>query len=150
MSAPAESFTIHVGGSSMHEHDMVAGHLGPVATALLQTPAIDATTARAAPGDVFRHPRDVTRHPGLSLSEKRAILAAWASDAHAVEACPTLRCLPGCRAEVVAIDEVLAALQALDTDRAAHPASVPPAYSRRPLGRQPMPERSARTRRGLH
>lgn len=28
------------------------------------------------PGTVFEHPRDVVRHEGLTLSEKRAILAS--------------------------------------------------------------------------
>jgi hypothetical protein len=30
------------------------------------------------PGTTFGHPRDVLSHPGLSLAEKRAILASWA------------------------------------------------------------------------
>lgn len=150
MSAPAESFAIRLGGSSMHEHDMVARHLGPIATALLQPPVIDAATARAVPGDVFRHPRDVVRHPGLSPAEKRAILAAWASDAHAVEGCPGLRCLPGGRAEAVSIDEVLAALQALDAERAAHSVVSRPAYPHRPPLGWRMRGRSSRTMRGVH
>ncbi|MHC2399409.1 hypothetical protein ACVMGC_003953 [Bradyrhizobium barranii subsp. barranii] len=33
------------------------------------------------PGTVFEAPRDVLDHPALTLSEKRAILASWASDA---------------------------------------------------------------------
>jgi hypothetical protein len=28
----------------------------------------------------FDHPRDVVAHPSLTVSEKRAILASWASD----------------------------------------------------------------------
>jgi hypothetical protein len=32
------------------------------------------------PGTVFSHPRDVVADPNLSLAEKRAILASWASD----------------------------------------------------------------------
>jgi hypothetical protein len=32
------------------------------------------------PGTVFSHPRDVVADPKLSLAEKRAILASWASD----------------------------------------------------------------------
>ena len=31
----------------------------------------------------------------MDMDEKRAILSAWASDAHAVESLPTLRHLPG-------------------------------------------------------
>ncbi len=32
------------------------------------------------PGTVFDHPKDVLAHHSLSVSEKRAILASWASD----------------------------------------------------------------------
>ncbi|GJE27923.1 hypothetical protein [Methylobacterium organophilum] len=88
--------------------------LGPVASATLRASAVDPFEAFVAPGDVFRHPREVLAYPRLSTAEKRAILASWASDARAVESCPTLRCLPGCRAEPVPLHEVLAALQALD------------------------------------
>ena len=31
------------------------------------------------PGTIFDHPRDVLAHRSLSVSEKRAILASWAS-----------------------------------------------------------------------
>ena len=43
------------------------------------------------PGTVFTHPRDVVADPKLSLAEKRAILASWASDASAIASCPALR-----------------------------------------------------------
>ena len=42
------------------------------------------------PGTTFEHPRDVVSRRGLSLSEKRAILASWASDAPAIASCPSL------------------------------------------------------------
>ena len=90
------------------------GRLGPVASAALQSSAVDPFAALVAPSDVFRHPREVLAYPGLSLAEKRGLLASWASDACAVESCPALRCLPGCKAEPVPVDEVLAALLALD------------------------------------
>jgi hypothetical protein len=64
------------------------------------------------PGTVFEHPRDVVSHPALSLSEKRAILASWASDASAIASCPSLRAPEGLKAPV--IDEILEALCALD------------------------------------
>ncbi|TXN60467.1 hypothetical protein FV228_23115, partial [Methylobacterium sp. WL18] len=92
--------------------DLSIERLGPMAAANLRATAVDPFEAFVAPGDVFRHPREVLSYPGLSRAEKRAILASWASDARAVESCPTLRCLPGCRAEPVPIDDVLAALQA--------------------------------------
>src|SRR5215213_4461789 len=66
-------------------------------------------------GWVFSHPAEVVRHPGLTREEKRAILASWASDACAVEAAPALRRLPGA-SEPVRVDDVLAALRALDPD----------------------------------
>ena len=66
-----------------------------------------------SPGRVFSHPAAVVRHPGLTREEKRAILASWASDACAVEAAPALRRLPGA-SEPVRVDDVLAALRALD------------------------------------
>ena len=65
------------------------------------------------PGTVFEHPLDVVSHPALSLSEKRAILASWASDASAIASCPSLRAPEGLKAPV-AIDEILEALCALD------------------------------------
>jgi len=65
------------------------------------------------PGTVFEHPRDVVADPTLSLSEKRAILASWASDASAIASCPSLRAPDGLRAPVQ-IDEILEALCALD------------------------------------
>jgi hypothetical protein len=33
------------------------------------------------PGTIYAHPRDVVSDPALTLGEKRAILASWASDA---------------------------------------------------------------------
>ncbi|MGX9394171.1 hypothetical protein ACWX0K_25320 (plasmid) [Nitrobacteraceae bacterium UC4446_H13] len=65
------------------------------------------------PGTAFEHPRDVISHPALSLSEKRAILASWASDASAIASCPALRAPEGLKAPVT-IDEILAALCELD------------------------------------
>ena len=43
------------------------------------------------PAKAFAHPMNVVRDPDLTLNEKRAILASWASDACAVEAAPELR-----------------------------------------------------------
>src|ERR1700748_1082317 len=44
------------------------------------------------PARAFAHPRDVVADADLTLNEKRAILASWASDACAVEAEPDYRC----------------------------------------------------------
>ena len=65
------------------------------------------------PGIVYAHPRDVVSDPALTLAEKRAILASWASDASVIASCPTLRAPEGLKAPVH-IDEILEALCALD------------------------------------
>lgn len=63
------------------------------------------------PSRAYAHPRDVLRDPDLTLYEKRAILASWASDACAVD--PTLRQIePG--TAPVQFDEVMDALRKLD------------------------------------
>ncbi len=62
------------------------------------------------PDKVFRRPRDVVESTDLSLSEKRAILASWASDAAAVASYPALRVPPELSAPVT-IDEILEALR---------------------------------------
>jgi hypothetical protein len=115
----------------MQQIETTTERLGPLASATLRPTAWDPFEASVAPGDVFRRPRDVLTYPGLSLAEKRAVLASWASDARAVESCPTLRCLPGCRAEPVPLHEVLAALQVLDDDGSAQPSSDAPTRSSR-------------------
>ena len=65
------------------------------------------------PAQAFAHPREVVGDPDLTLNEKRAILASWASDACAVEAAPALRCPPGSE-QPVSVDAILEALRALD------------------------------------
>jgi hypothetical protein len=67
------------------------------------------------PAQAFQHPDDVVSDPDLTLNEKRAILASWASDACAVEAAPALR-RPVGSARPVAVDDILAALRALDRE----------------------------------
>jgi hypothetical protein len=85
------------------------------------------------PGTAFEHPRDVLSHAGLTLAEKRAILASWASDASAIASCPSLRAPEGLKAPVT-IDEILEALCALDGG------------PRLPPGGKPMRLRSAERR----
>jgi hypothetical protein len=65
------------------------------------------------PGTVFEHPSEVVSHAGLTTSEKRAILASWASDASAITSCPSLRSPAGLK-KPVSIDEILEALCQLD------------------------------------
>ena len=70
------------------------------------------------PARAFSHPSEVATDPDLTLNEKRAILASWASDICALEACPELRELPsGAR---VPFDDIMDALRALDRDPGSH------------------------------
>jgi len=55
--------------------------------------------------------------PDLTLNEKRAILASWASDACAIESVPALRRAPTKGGRPVAFDDVMDALRALDAVR---------------------------------
>ena len=92
------------------------------------------------PGTVFSHPRDVVADPKLSLAEKRAILASWASDASAIASCPALRAPDGLKAPIH-IDQILEALQALDGDGPRNPPGGKPMRLRRPSGAR-RPERA--------
>jgi hypothetical protein len=65
------------------------------------------------PAQAFEHPDHVVNDPDLTLNEKRAILASWASDACAVEAAPALRRAPGGK-RPVSVDDILEALRSLD------------------------------------
>ena len=65
------------------------------------------------PAQAFDHPSDVVEDPDLTLNEKRAILASWASDACAIEAAPGLRRTPGGKSPV-RFDDVMEALRRLD------------------------------------
>lgn len=67
----------------------------------------------------FTHPFEVAHHPTLEPEVKRAILASWASDASAVPDQPALR-RPAGAAAPVSVDDVLAALQALDSPTTRH------------------------------
>jgi hypothetical protein len=64
------------------------------------------------PAQAFRHPQDVVKDADLTINEKRAILASWASDACAVEAAPALRI--SAAGPPVSYDEIIDALRALD------------------------------------
>ena len=73
------------------------------------------------PATAFAHPMDVVRDADLTLNEKRAILASWASDACALEAAPELRV--NASGAVVRWNDVMDALHILDreTDRYGKP-----------------------------
>jgi len=64
------------------------------------------------PANAFAHPMDVVRDEDLTLNEKRAILASWASDACAIEAAPDLRV--NSSRSVVRWDDIMDALRTLD------------------------------------
>ncbi|MGM4915463.1 hypothetical protein [Rhizobium sp. 768_B6_N1_8] len=64
-------------------------------------------------GMQLQRPIDVVKSPSLSVDDKRAILAAWASDFYALDSKPALRQLPG-TPEPVSINDVQSALKALD------------------------------------
>ena len=64
------------------------------------------------PADAFSHPQEVVCDPDLSINEKRAILASWASDACAVEAMPGLRRSPV--GATVTFDDIMDSLKELD------------------------------------
>jgi hypothetical protein len=85
------------------------------------------------PAQAFEHPDQVVNDPDLTLNEKRAILASWASDACAVEAAPALRRAPGAR-RPVSVDDILEALCSLD--RSARDGENTPASLRRKVRRR--------------
>ena len=63
----------------------------------------------------FMHPAEVMDDPRLTKTEKRAVLASWASDVQAVTGAPALRQLDN--GAIVRVDDVLQALRALDGGR---------------------------------
>jgi len=76
------------------------------------------------PGTVFDHPKDVVGHAELTMAEKRAILASWASDASAIASCPSMRSSAGLK-RPVSIDEILEALCELHGDPRNPPGGKP-------------------------
>jgi hypothetical protein len=104
------------------------------------------------PAQAFEHPMKVVDDPDLTLAEKRAILAPWASDACAVDATPALRQPPGSPRRVE-FDDVMDALRALDRRTGER---LPPHYrrvlaERRPgvFGRRSQPRRAGDRGRAL-
>lgn len=85
------------------------------------------------PANAFAHPSDVVRDADLTINEKRAILASWASDACAVPSAPTLRVLSPA-ARPVTFDEIMDALRVLDDQ--ARAAAKPVPHYRRVLSRR--------------
>ncbi|HZP79738.1 MAG TPA: hypothetical protein VFB45_26630 [Pseudolabrys sp.] len=71
------------------------------------------------PASAFRTPMEVVADPDMTVQEKRAILASWASDACAVEATPELR--QPTPTTFVRFDEIMDALRQLDGQAASQP-----------------------------
>jgi hypothetical protein len=95
------------------------------------------------PAQAFAHPLAVVNDPDLTLNEKRAILASWASDACAVEAAPELRHPPG--SLVIRFEEIMDALRTLDAQASAGVEQQP--HYRRVLQNR-IPGKFGRRRRG--
>jgi hypothetical protein len=95
------------------------------------------------PAQAFAHPLAVVNDADLTLNEKRAILASWASDACAVEAAPELRHPPGGR--IIRFEEVMDALRMLDQQATA---SMKPEPHYRRVLKNRIPGTFGRGRRG--
>jgi hypothetical protein len=65
------------------------------------------------PARFYDQPADVLRDHRLSRTERRAILSSWASDACAVDSCPSLRAAPYGK-QPVTFDSIMDALRELD------------------------------------
>ena len=72
------------------------------------------------PSRFYAHPNDVLVDQRLNPSEKRAVLASWASDECAVRSKPTLRVAPWSPVAVT-FDDVMQALQKREPDRDSQP-----------------------------
>ena len=89
------------------------------------------------PGDLlslkahsFGHPDQVVDDHELTLADKRALLASWASDALVVEGEPSLRQLAS--GAIVRVGDILAALKSLDlSERGDAGSSFPKSFARR-------------------
>jgi hypothetical protein len=74
--------------------------------------ALPADDLRSQKSQTFTHPQEVLDDRELALSDKRALLASWASDALAIENSPSLRQLSS--GAIVRVDDIIAALRSLD------------------------------------
>ena len=96
------------------------------------------------PANAFAHPMDVVRDEDLTLNEKRAILASWASDACAIEAAPDLRVNRS--RSVVRWDDIMDALRTLDKETENYAKPLP--HYKRVLARKDARLLGMRRRRG--
>jgi hypothetical protein len=87
---------------------------------------------------IFQRPDEVLADPRMSADEKRALLASWASDAHAVPGSPSIRQLED--GSLVEVDEILHALKALHaSDDADASTTQPTGLWRKPPSRRNRP-----------
>lgn len=108
---------------------------------LIQQFSICRTTQDAGepPKWLLLHPADVLECEDLGPTEKRAILASWASDERVVEDAPALRWLES--GVIISVDEILRALKAID--EASDPDDdPPPASAARVMQFRPRPVRA--------
>lgn len=89
----------------------------------------------------FSLPYEVLDDPSLNRSQKRAILAEWASDACAVASFPALRRLPG-TALPVTLSSIMDALSLLDDRCETEDLDTAPVAARIPIGLQSRSRRS--------
>jgi len=73
----------------------------------------------------FTFPHQLVSDPSIEPEEKRGILAAWASDAHAVDSLPVLRHLPGTPFPVT-FSSIMNAMAELDRLSCANEDDPPP------------------------
>jgi hypothetical protein len=85
-------------------------------------------TSLLRPSEAFAHPSQVVDDADLTLNEKRAILASWASDSCAPQAAATLQS-PSLGGEPVKFEDIMDALRELD-EQAAHDSEPRPHYRR--------------------
>lgn len=97
-----------------------------------------AAMRRASPFEellrLLNSPRDVLNDPRLRLDEKRALLASWASDLHAVENQPMVRKLGN--GKVIPLEDILSCLMSLDQESGSGKRSRPPAMHRHAFNRR--------------
>jgi hypothetical protein len=67
------------------------------------------------PSAAYGRPSDILADDDLTIYEKKAILASWASDAWALESAPALRA-PSELAEPASIDDIMQCLKVLDEE----------------------------------
>lgn len=84
---------------------------------------IHATSVLAS---AFSSPKEVLSSRRLSNAEKRCVLAAWASDAFAVEGRPWERQLPN-SAKIIPLRDIMKAIRSLDDDDGDDPPNPCPA-----------------------